>query len=147
MILKLLQRFNHLYRLGIAYAGAAKEEVYELLSPLVSDAGVTMEIASLAALSLGKVYVGSCNGDLTSSILQTMMERGEPELKDPYAKFMGLGLALLYLGKQDASDVTLETLKAIEHPLAKQVEVFVEICAFAGSVDDVYIYFIEISWL
>ena len=38
------------------------------------------------------------------------------------------------LGKQDAADATLETLKAIEHPVAKSVEVLVEICAFAGSL-------------
>ncbi|KAJ3225375.1 proteasome regulatory particle base subunit [Clydaea vesicula] len=119
--------------LGIAYAGSEKEEVYELLSPLISDTGVSMEIASLAALSLGLIFIGTCHGELTSSILQTMMERSEAELKDNFAKFMGLGLALLYLGKQEASEATLETLKVIEHPLAKQVTVLVECCSYAGT--------------
>lgn len=120
-------------RLGIAYAGSAKEEVYELLSPLVTDTGLTMEMSSLAALSLGLVFLGTCHGDITSSILQTMMEREEAQLKDHYAKFMGLGLGLLFLGKQEASDATLETLKVIEHPLSKQVQVLVEICSYAGK--------------
>lgn len=36
------------------------------------------------------------------------------------------------LGKQEASEATLETLKAIDHPLSKQVSVLVEICSYAG---------------
>ncbi len=58
-----------------------------------------MEIASLAALSLGLVFVRFCDGDITSKILQTMMERDEPQLKETWRRFMDLGLALLYLGK------------------------------------------------
>lgn len=121
--------------LGIAYSGAQKEEVYELLAPVIIDLSMTMEIAALSALSLGLCFVGSCHGELTSSILQTMMERPEESLKDPFAKFMGLGLALLFLGKQEASDATLETLLVIEHPIAKQVTVLVEICAYAGLLN------------
>ncbi|KAJ3122184.1 proteasome regulatory particle base subunit [Nowakowskiella sp. JEL0407] len=119
--------------LGIANAGSAHEEVLELLLPFVSDTGLSMELASLAALSLGQVFVGTCNGDIASTILQTMMERDDAQLKDPYAKFMGVGLALLFLGKQEAADATLETLKVIEHPLAKQVSVLLEACAYAGT--------------
>lgn len=120
-------------RLGIAYAGSPRQEILDLLLPVVSDCGVTMELSSLAALSLGLVYAGSCNGDITSTILQTLMEREEEELKDPFAKLMGAGLALLFLGKQDAAEAPLETLKAIENPLAKQIEVMVEIVAYAAS--------------
>ncbi|KAJ3151446.1 proteasome regulatory particle base subunit, partial [Irineochytrium annulatum] len=119
--------------LGIAYAGAAREDVMELLLPLVSDTGLSMELASLASLSLGLIFVGTCHGEITSTILQTMMERDDATLKDVYAKFMGVGLALLFLGKQEAADVTLETLKAIEHPLGKLVGVIVEICAYIGT--------------
>jgi len=105
----------------------------ELLLPSVSDSTLSMEISATAALSLGFIFVGSCNGDIASTILQTMMERDEVHLKDPYAKYMAVGLGLLFLGKQDAAEATLETLKAIEHPLAKQAGVLVHICAFAGT--------------
>jgi 26S proteasome regulatory subunit N1 len=105
----------------------------ELLLPLVCDTTVTMEISSLAALSLGLVYGGSCDGEITSTILQTLMERDDEQLKDPFAKLMGVGLSLLFVGKQDAAEAPLETLKAIENPLAKQIEVMLEICAFAGK--------------
>jgi len=46
---------------------------------------------------------------------------------------MALALGLLYLGRQDESDATIETLKAIEHPLSKQALVLVEVCSFAGT--------------
>ncbi|KAJ3113056.1 proteasome regulatory particle base subunit [Phlyctochytrium bullatum] len=126
-------RVSAIIGLGIAYAGSAREDVMELLLPLVSDLGLSMELSSLAALSLGLIFVGTCHGEITSTILQTMMERDDASLKDHYAKFMGVGLALLYLGKQDQSDITLETLKAIEHPLAKLVSVMVETCAYIGT--------------
>jgi len=40
--------------------------------------------------------------------LQACMTRGEPELGEPWARLMVLGLALLYLGRQDAVEATLE---------------------------------------
>ena len=85
-------------RLGIAYAGTRREELLELLLPLVSDTTITMELSSLAALSLGMIFVGTCNGDITSTILQTLMERDETSLKDTYSRLMGAGLALLFVG-------------------------------------------------
>jgi 26S proteasome regulatory subunit N1 len=44
------------------------------------------------------ISVSKCNGDVTSTILQTMMERSEAELKDTFARYLALGLALTYLG-------------------------------------------------
>jgi 26S proteasome regulatory subunit N1 len=105
----------------------------ELLQPLVSDIGLTMELSSFAALSLGLIFVGTCNGDIASTILQTLMERDEKALKETYARYMITALALLYVGKQEAAEATLETLKAIENPLAKQAGVLVESLAYAGT--------------
>lgn len=53
----------------------------------------------MAALSCGMIAVGSCNADVTSTILQTMMERSEADLKDTHGRYLALGLALAYLGK------------------------------------------------
>jgi 26S proteasome regulatory subunit N1 len=126
--------------LGIAYAGTRREEVLELLLPIVSDTTVTMELSALAALSLGLVFVGTCNGDVASTILQTLMERDETSLKDTNSRLMGAGLALLFvgisftlsIGRQEAADATLETLKVIEHPISKTMQVMVEMIAYAG---------------
>lgn len=57
-----------------------------------------LQVLGVAALACGLIAVGSCNGDVTSTILQTMMERSEIELKDTYARYLALGLALTYLG-------------------------------------------------
>lgn len=45
------------------------------------------------------IAVGSCNGDVTSTILQTIMEKNDTELKDSYAHWLPLGLGLNHLGK------------------------------------------------
>lgn len=57
-----------------------------------------MEIASLAALALGFVFVGSGNGEIAGSILEVMMEREEKDLNEKWSRFMALALGLLYLG-------------------------------------------------
>lgn len=53
----------------------------------------------MTALACGMIAVGSCNGDVTSTILQTIMEKSEQELKDTYARWLPLGLGLNHLGK------------------------------------------------
>jgi len=97
---------------------------------------VSMEVAALAALALGFIFSGSANGEIAGTVLQTIMDRMEPDdsaLGDKWARFLILGLALLYLGRQDISDATIETLKAIPHHLSKQAVILVEICSFAGT--------------
>ncbi|KAF9976410.1 proteasome regulatory particle base subunit [Actinomortierella ambigua] len=130
-----LMRVAAIQGLGLAYAGSAREELSELLLPIVSNSDLTMELASYAALSLGMVFVGTCDGEITSTILQTMLERSEGQLSETFGRFMALGLALLHVGARDQCEVTLETLKAIEHPIGKRAAVLVEVCAYAGSGD------------
>ena len=119
--------------IGLAYAGSHREDIVPLLLQHVSDETTPMEIASLSALALGFVFVGSAHEEITPTILQTMMEREPAHLDDPWARFMSLGLALLFLGKQDQSDATIETLKAIEHPISLQTQVLVDMCSYAGT--------------
>jgi len=86
------------FSIGIAYAGSQREDIRELLLPAISDTSVSLEIAAISALALGFVFVGTCDGDVTMAVLQTMMEREESELSDKWGRFLALGLALLYLG-------------------------------------------------
>jgi 26S proteasome regulatory subunit N1 len=85
--------------LGLAYAGSAREDLQALLLPHVADDEVSMEVASLAALALGFIYVGSGNGEISGTILQTLMEREPKQLDEKWTRYMCLGLALLYVGK------------------------------------------------
>ncbi|KAG9311635.1 26S proteasome regulatory complex non-ATPase subcomplex Rpn1 subunit [Chiua virens] len=119
--------------LGLAYAGSHREDLLALLLPAVADESTSTDVVALSALSLGFVFVGSGNGEITSTILQTLMERDEKSIGDKWGRFLALGLALLYVGLQDASDATLETLKAIEHPVSRQAQILVEVCSFAAT--------------
>ncbi len=84
--------------LGLAYVGSQRDDLSNLLLPVALDDSNSMEIASLASLALGFVFVGSCNGEIAGSILQVLMERDEDALSEKWARFMVLGLALLYVG-------------------------------------------------
>lgn len=85
--------------IGIAYANTAREDIQELLVPSIADGEASMEITAMACLALGFVFVGSANGDIAGTILQVMMERSDTDLDEKWARFLGLGLGLLFLGK------------------------------------------------
>ncbi len=60
---------------------------------------LVFQTVGMAGLACGMIAVGSCNGDVVSAILQTLLEKSEADLKDTYARFLALGLGLTYLGK------------------------------------------------
>ncbi|KAJ2874610.1 proteasome regulatory particle base subunit [Coemansia aciculifera] len=119
--------------LGLAYAGTNRQDILDMLVPLISDTDITIDLSSMAALSAGLVCIGSGNGDVSTVILQSMMERVDSELSHKLARFMALGLGLLYVGTQDKYDTILETLKAITHPIGKQASILMQVCAYAGT--------------
>ncbi len=61
------------------------------------------------------------------------MERDEASLNVSQSRFLCLGLGLLYLGKQELADVTIETLKALTHNVGKYAALTVETCAYTGT--------------
>ncbi|KAK8231435.1 armadillo-type protein [Phyllosticta capitalensis] len=120
--------------LGLAYAGSNKEELLEILLPIVSDTSLDMQLSAMAALSLGMIFVGSAQSDVSEAIIQTFLDEDRTkQLKDKWTRFMALGLALLFFGQQEEVDVILETLKAIDHPMSKPTSVLAEVCAWAGT--------------
>jgi 26S proteasome regulatory subunit N1 len=120
--------------LGLAYAGSNREALLDLLLPIVADTSLDMQISAMAALSLGMIFVGSSNSDVSEAIVQTFLDDDrKSQLKDKWTRFMALGLGLLFFGRQEQVDVILETLKAIDHPMSKPTSVLAEICAWAGT--------------
>jgi 26S proteasome regulatory subunit N1 len=119
--------------LGIAYAGSARKDINDLLTPILEDSGASFELVAHAGLSLGMINIASCDADAAQGIMQTMLEKDEATLNGPYAKFLMLGLGLLYLGKQGAADLTLEALKAIPGVPGQCAAATVEMCAYAGT--------------
>ncbi|KFY87652.1 hypothetical protein V500_06849 [Pseudogymnoascus sp. VKM F-4518 (FW-2643)] len=129
-----LIRVSAIMGLGLAYAGSNKDELLALLLPLVGDTSLDMQTSAMAALSLGLIFVGSSNSDVSEAIVQTFLDDDRThQLKDKWTRFMALGLGLLFFNRQEEVDVILETLKAIDHPMSKPTSVLAEICAWAGT--------------
>ena len=58
-----------------------------------------MEVVSIAALSLGMIFVGSGHPELTQTLTMALMDRDESSLNVTYSKLLCLSLGLLYLCK------------------------------------------------
>lgn len=120
--------------LSIAYAGSARADLLEAISPIVLDSSNTIELQAVAALAIGLIYTGTCDEDAAQSILQTLMEKEEKDLENPFTRIFALGLGLLFLGQQDLADATIAAAQIIPN---KQFQEFlilvVETCAYAGS--------------
>uniref|UniRef100_A0A672JZ08 26S proteasome non-ATPase regulatory subunit 2 n=1 Tax=Sinocyclocheilus grahami TaxID=75366 RepID=A0A672JZ08_SINGR len=94
---------------------------------------VFLQVAGVTALACGMIAVGSCNGDVTSTILQTIMEKSEQELKDTFARWLPLGLGLNHLGKGEAIETTLAALQVVPEPFRSFSNTLVDVCAYAGE--------------
>ncbi len=87
--------------LGLAYSGARKERLKDLLDPIIANsepAGSNIVEASMAALSLAMSYVGTCNDDISSTILQRLMETSSTDLDQTVSRFLALSLGIIYMG-------------------------------------------------
>ncbi|VEU44572.1 unnamed protein product [Pseudo-nitzschia multistriata] len=122
--------------LGIAYAGTGREDVMELLVPIVENTeggpNTFMEVA-LAGLALGMVFVGKCDDNVGGTIVQRLMEASDEELDHSHARYLCLGLALLFLGQMEKADAMIEALRTVEHKISKFAVLMLESCAYAGS--------------
>jgi 26S proteasome regulatory subunit N1 len=122
--------------LGIAYAGTGREEVVDLLM-LILDAekpgpeGVLE--SSLAGLALGMICVGRCDENVGSTLVQKLMEASDEDLEHSHARYLCLGLGLLFLGKMEQADAMVEAVKTIEHKIGKYAAVVLDTFAYAGS--------------
>ena len=61
--------------LGIAYAGSEREDILEVLAPLILDENYNIDINALASLNLGLIFVGSCNVDVAESIIEALSQK------------------------------------------------------------------------
>jgi 26S proteasome regulatory subunit N1 len=131
----LLMRTGAALGLGLAYAGSNREDVKEVLKAPFMEDGASMELLGVHALALGLVAVGSCDPDLTDQFVGVFLERSEdPQLKsNTYTRFISVALGLVYLGKKEASEVAVETLKAAPEEVARYGTLTVESLAYAGS--------------
>lgn len=131
---KPLNQTTSIMGLGLAYAGTQKQEVLDILHPMIGDSSYSMQVSAMAALACGFVAVGTGDPEISEAIINTLLDDERKEkLNDKWARFLALGLGLLFFGRQEEVDVIQETLQAVEHPMAKPTGVLVEICAWAGT--------------
>lgn len=129
-----LMRTACIMGLGLSYAGSNKDDILELLLPIIQDSSQSMQISAMAALACGLVFVGSSHPDVTEAIITTLLDdERTSQLTDKWTRFLALGLGLLFFGRQEEVEVILETLKAVDHPVARPTAIMAEICAWAGT--------------
>lgn len=120
--------------LSFTYAGSARADLLEAISPVILDSGNSTQLQAIAALAIGLIYVGSCDEDAAQNIIQTLLEKTEEQLNDPFVKLFALGLGLLFLGQQAKCEAILECCKILPNQkYADFVGLVVETCAYAGS--------------
>jgi 26S proteasome regulatory subunit N1 len=119
--------------MGIAYSGTNRDDVKDLLIPLVVDGSQSVEIQCLAALSLGQVFCGSANDDVSEAVLMCLMDKNEEQLKDPTIRYLILALGLLVLRCGDRAEGLVEATMTLSATIAKYAEVVVLSCAHAAT--------------
>lgn len=119
--------------LGLAYAGTAREDILELLTPLLDADDHKFELCAFAALTLGLVFIGTSSDEVSGAILQLAMEISPTQQNDSLMRFVGLGLGLVFLGKGESAETMVEALSVVEHPVAETLKTTVTSLAYAGT--------------
>lgn len=110
-----MSKLGGIIGIGLAYAGSAREDFIELLTDNIINTQINVEISAFSALSLSLIFVGTCNDDIAMSILQTLMERPENQMSLTVARYFGVALGILFLGKGEASEAAVEILNSMEN--------------------------------
>ncbi|XP_057509334.1 26S proteasome non-ATPase regulatory subunit 2 homolog A-like [Actinidia eriantha] len=126
-------RIGAIMGLGLAYAGSQSEQIRSKLNPILGDNKAPLDVIAFTAISLGLVYVGSCNEEVAQAIIFALMDRSDSELGEPLIRLLPLGLGLLYLGKQDSVEATAEVSKTFNEKIRKYCDMTLLSCAYAGT--------------
>ncbi|CAI4221042.1 unnamed protein product [Auanema sp. JU1783] len=131
-----VMRIGSVLGLGLAYANSKRETVtkdedggviFELKKVLTDTKNSsTAEVKGLAGLSLGLIMVGTADHTVAMEMLQTLMEKSEQELAEPNMRFLALGIALIFLGTQEKSEVFVESLRSLPEPFGSMVSTLVD---------------------
>lgn len=120
--------------LSFTYAGSARADLLDVITPIILDSSNSTRLQAVAALTIGMIFVGTCDSDVSTSILQTLMDKEEDQLNDPFTRMFALGLGLLFLGQQAKSEASMEVCQLINNKkFVSFLELVVETCAYAGS--------------
>jgi 26S proteasome regulatory subunit N1 len=132
-------RIGAILGLGFAYSGTAREDIKDLLIPLIADSSQPVEVQAFTVYALSLVFAGTANQDISETTTLCLMEKTVEQLQEPCIRYLILGLGGLFLGRQDAADTLLEAIKTLDPVIQRYAEVVVLGCAYAatGSVDTI----------
>nr|CAD7453137.1 unnamed protein product [Timema tahoe] len=128
-------RIGSILGLGLAYAGSCRQDVVELIVPVLGDSHSTREAVAIAALACSLITVGFGSSEVTSPILQALMDMGPEDLENTYSRFLPLALGICYLGQKDAIEATSATLEVLPESFRSMAQTMLQICAYAGTGD------------
>ncbi len=125
--------------LGLAYVGTRREDIADLCLPFIQDSSgaASMELAAIAGLALGQVWLGSAHEVYAALIADRLLACNDAEAGMAITRHLALGLGLLFLGRCEAADVIVEIVSVIAGPdgsahgsVAKAI---LQACAYAGT--------------
>jgi len=129
-----LLRINAITGLGLAYAATSKEDVVEVLADIVGDEDEHIDVVAAASLSLGLICVGTGNDcDAFGCMLTRLMAASDLEKGSQSAKYIMLGVGLVFLGCGEAVDVSKAILETLDHPVKKYGLFTLDTCAYCGT--------------
>jgi len=119
--------------IGIACAGTKDEGINSILGSILSDEDESIEILAFTALALGQINVGTCDGDISSTIIQVLTEQKNKLKNSTLYRFLCLGMGLLFLGSQDKSDAITEICRTLDKSFGLYAEQTIITCAYTGT--------------
>lgn len=119
--------------LGISYAGSRKDKLKALLSHILSDCRTNLEELVLSAVSLGLVFVGSCNEEIAESVLSVLRGCSKEDLAEPITRLLPVAVGLLYLGKQERATTIVEVSLTFDETIKSYCATTIMSLAFAGT--------------
>ncbi|XP_033207920.1 26S proteasome non-ATPase regulatory subunit 2-like isoform X2 [Belonocnema kinseyi] len=128
-------RIGAVLGLGLAYAGSQRSDVSELMIGVLSDKQSSMEVISLAAISLGLINVGSAYSEASSAILQKLLELTPQQLSVTYSRFLPLALGIIYMGCRDGIEAPSAALEVLPEPYKLASQTMLQVCSYAGTGD------------
>ena len=128
------EKVGALFGFAMAYAGSARDDIFELLHELLKSE--SQRVVAFTALAIGLIYVGTCNDDVLQNLSEVIINRySEEELQQKYAPILALGLGLVFLGQQSKCEAVLEIISAdgSSKTLSDLALTTISACAYAGT--------------
>ncbi|KAH9614732.1 hypothetical protein KSS87_001756 [Heliosperma pusillum] len=126
-------RIGAIMGLGIAYANTQDKRILKDLTAILKNTNAPLDVIAFTSISLGLVFVGSCNEKVEQAIIDALTDRAESDLDEPLARILPLGLGLLYLGKQESVEETVEVSTTFNEKIRKHCDMTLLSCAYAGT--------------